>query len=361
MNGKTDVLAVYVHLGTSFPKHLELNLRRHRKLFPLQEVYLIVEDGSKPPVIDGLKYFYVNLKNIDRELFAEMSKYLDFDFRDGFWKYTLQRLFAIGVLHAEIPICKLLHIESDVLIMADFPWDRFSAQKTLSWLSVSDTSDVAAVVYFPTASETLFLMEQIRIYANADPSINDMFVLRRFAKDFPSRHAYLPSLNSRNMRNWNQLNSESSRLAKGFDGIFDPLALGLWYFGQDPKNSFGFVRRYTEDTSHFMSGKNSYLQISDGFLTDMDGIPIYSLHVHSKRLDLFSENWESAMSKALSEARTKSKRIRFDKKAFKAAVSGRTFKSIIWEITAHSRCISLLRKFRFFDQLKVLMKKLIRP
>jgi hypothetical protein len=244
--------------------------------------------------------------------------------------------------------------------MPDFPWEHFRTSSKLSWLSVNNGSDVAALVFSPNASETEFLVNQIRIYAEKNPAINDMFALWQFAQEFPSRHSYLPSLTEANSVDSIQRKREKDSRQSEIEGLFDPLALGLWYFGQDPKNSFGLVRRYQVDPSHYLKAKETHLKWAEGRLKDMSGAPIYSLHIHTKELTFFGDGWEAALSKRFTESEFLAKRFKVDLDALMSSVKGKSLSSIVWQLAANSQKINSLRKYRIFEQTKDYLKKLFR-
>jgi hypothetical protein len=259
-----------------------------------------------------------------------MSRKLDFKFREGFWKYTLQRFFAIGAFHKECPNRSVTHIESDVLLMPNFPWQKFADLKKLAWLKVNSAIDVAAIVHFPTLYKTQKLLEEISRLSRLNPGTNDMRVLHEAAITLEQFHEYLPSLTSSNYQKHENFSATQERSLNHFGGIFDPLNLGLWYFGQDPKNSFGMRKRYVGDLSHDVNPIDSGLSLKTGKLSDKNGTSIFSLHIHSKYLPLFGPNWERALELGLNQALTKKRRCSFNLIALLQALRGRKLRQNVW-------------------------------
>lgn len=352
-------VAVYVHLGPNFPKHLLLSLIRHRTLFPKQELALITSDDQTFEIPSGIELFKVNTSELEASLFLEMSQNLDFEFRNGFWKYTLQRFFAINEFHKVIPSKAITHVESDVLLMPNFPWEKFAALKKLAWLKVNSEVDVAAIVHFPSPAHTEMLSKEIVTLAKATPGTNDMIVLHKLAEILKSNHEYLPSLTPNNKSPFIDKKLQEKRVGY-FGGIFDPLALGLWYFGQDPKNSFGLRKRYVGDISHDLNPVNTKLSICNGVLHDQSGTQVFSLHVHSKLLSLFGENWESSLKSQLIEAGEQRKKYSFNIQAMFQAMRSRKVRETTWILIALIPGLQHLRKLRAFEVSKNFVKKLFR-
>jgi len=354
-------IATYVHLGTNLPRHLKLGLNRHQCLFPAQDLILITSHDQHFDLPASIKQFKVNTTELAADLFSEMSFKLDFNFRSGFWKYTLQRFFAIGELHKEVPERALTHIESDVLIMPNFPWEKFSRLKKLAWLKVNSELDVAAIVHFPGLDQTTELLKEISLLMSLNPGTNDMLALHDAAKKLKEGHKYLPSLTSHNSYKHESFGLAEEENLEFFGGIFDPLNLGLWNFGQDPKNSFGLRKRYVGDSSHDLNASKAGLKFEDGILSDHSGTQVFSLHLHSKHLPLFdSQGWENALKLGLLESRDKRKQHSFEFSALYLAIRGSSLRQTIWILISLVPGLKHLRRIRLLEDLKDALKKLIK-
>jgi hypothetical protein len=354
-------IATYVHLGPSLPKHLILGINRHRKIFPDQKITLIVDHEIDETEFSDIDIFKVNSEVLEQDLFLEMSKYLDYDFRQNFWKFTFQRFFAIHLYHSTLVNEPLLHIESDVLLLPNFPWKTFLDLGTLAWLQVNDSLDVAALVYFPNAQATQFLNSQLKEYALNEPSINDMLALRKFAIEFPEKHTYLPSRTNTTIRGNKKLSHAEKEALSRFGGIFDPLMLGLWYFGQDPKNSFGFCRRYIDDESHSLSPMKSELTFKEKSLRMKDSTSVFSLHIHSKKLGLFGSNWSQKLEIGLKQASMRSNQVSFEWTALLKSLEGRSKREKIWQLLGAVPLFQNLRKINALEKIKDKIKRLMNP
>lgn len=349
-------IAVFVHLGSNFPEYLRLNLSRHLTLFPEQKIALIVDKELPFVLPKEIHVYQYQVSENDERILELMRRVSDFHFRNGFWKYTFLRLFALGDYHETCPMEPILHIESDVILMPNFPWLDFVRLERLSWLGVSELCDVASLVFSPNSHETNFLLSEIRKYAQIDPTTTDMYSLKIFAKENPTRHSYLPSLTPATTRNDEIFDVEAENQLKKFHGYFDPSALGMWYFGQDPKNKYGVRKRYFIDETYYLDPREAQPFFENGRLFDSLGLNIYSLHIHSKFLPLFGSEWDQALVNELTEVGSASKSQSFSLEAFLGAVKDRKLRQNIWLLVANVPGLNFLRKYSLIEKLKERVK-----
>jgi len=353
-------LAVFIHLGPKVPNHLLLNLKRHVELFPNIETVLIVDHPIKNMILSEVEIYMFSESEEDSNLFARMREHSDFNFRNGFWKYTFLRLFALADFHKSRPQKALLHIESDVILMPNFPWTKFQDIKKVAWMRVNDSHDVAALLYSPITSETEFFINTIRTYAYEDPQTTDMFSMFRYSAENGMRHSYLPSITVDSARNGVIVDDRQESLLEHFGGYFDPLALGLWYFGQDPKNTYGVSRRYIDQTHHDFFAPAANLTFADEKLFDASGIQVFALHVHSKDLALFGISWRESLIKVLTDAKNGRNEVSFNFRSFIDSIKDRSLREHVWIFLARIPGASILRKFSWIEKIKNYFKKLLK-
>jgi hypothetical protein len=322
-----------------------LSLERHLTLFPKVPCVLIVNNPPSVALPEEIRIEMYSTSQETVDLFAEASKKMDHTFRGGFWKYTFERLFALQCLHEKHPQAKLLHIESDVLLLPSFPWKEFLEYNSIAWLNVNETHDVAALVHLPNLQSTKSLCDFLREELRQNPETTDMYALLSFAKRNPSEHEYLPSLNLKNSRSDNpKLLDPNLKSSDYFKGYFDPLALGIWYFGQDPKNNYGKSTRYVDQTHHYLSATQIQLSYRDGHLLDQCNNEWFSIHLHSKNLNLFGPNWEKWLTKYLHEALVQKHRNVFSIAAFRIAMKDRPVREHLWHYLAKKQKLQNLVK-----------------
>lgn len=308
---------IYVHLGGKLPEHLLLNAKRHQQMFPEIEVIVIVDSFEN---VKYLKYnqiasFFFESDTTTKRL-IENSK-LDYNFRDGFWIYSLIRLFALAEYQIIENQPNILHIESDVLLLPNFPWKIFSTLKSIYWTRFNQDKDVAALVFIPSSDRAVKFKDSMMKALQQNPDLTDMSLLSKLSTDNPEYFRILPSLDTPMGHLQNKLSPitpEAQRIIGEemslFGGVFDPAAIGMWLTGQDPRNYFGTTkvhgRNIIDSGDSFTDPSNiSYsLNESKELLGGVDGdmFKIFNLHVHSKRLSLFGLNWNIHLARYIKKS-----------------------------------------------------------
>jgi hypothetical protein len=302
---------VFIHLGEVRADHLWLNIKRHLRLFPGVPVTLIVDNKFHP--IEGLEglidIFFYERSSLHNEFISKNLVHGE-DFRHGFWRYSTERLFAVVAYHSEVPTEKLLHVESDVLLLRGFPFERMELTSTLAWTRYNNVMDVAALVFLPNLESSTWLAgEMIKEMTNS-PSHTDMTLLNVIAHNHPNIVRILPSASSKipsliNKKSFVK-SQEVELISHGADfyaGVFDPAAIGMWATGEDPRNNYG-ITRYLD--RGILDSGDSYIDPSGVTLSydEKDGIilsegensiKLWNLHVHSKNLQLFGDHWEEEL------------------------------------------------------------------
>lgn len=276
---------VFVHLGSAKAEHLQPNIARTKKLFPEIPITLIYSDvelirGFESLGIQLFKYLEVSHKDHILNNLLHNSK-----FRSNFWRYSIERLYALEQFHSENPTEKVVHLESDILIMPNFPFSRFDAIDKLAWCRFNQTHDVASVMYSPNHLETKWMLQEIDKFLTSDPSLTDMTVLRRLKLAFPSNSIYL--------------NSEAGE--KILEGVIDAAPFGMWLCGRDPRNHSGITRRFMKmpeseiDPSeyNFKFNSKTYLTVRRKNYASQS---LFNLHLHSKQKTLFGNRWKLVLN-----------------------------------------------------------------
>ena len=307
MTVNSEPLAVFIHLGKKIPKHFWLNIQRHLDLFPKIGIAVIL--NSEEEFFNKLEgkiifYKYTRGEEAHRD-FTNLAT--DQAFRSGFWIYSLERLYALREFHLVYPDAHLMHIESDVTLFENFPYDSFAKIDKLAWCRYNRSMDVAALLFSPSPKTSNWLIERVRAELTLNNNHTDMSVLSVISHSHPSKVLILPSATKRipEMINANSNLSdkelqEISVNEKYFGGIFDPAAMGMWLMGQDPKNHYGITRFHVTD---FILNGDSYVDPShieyrlspEGKLSVAMGeivTQIFNMHVHSKSITSFGADWQ---------------------------------------------------------------------
>jgi hypothetical protein len=296
--------AVFVHLGANIPSHLKLNLERHKRLFPEIPATLGISTTTPLPKIpQEVEVFMYKRSSESIDLMKSLN--LSPSFRDGFWHLTLERLFALSDIHSFFPSEPMVHVESDVLLMPNFPWAQLAAQRQMMWGKVTPTEDIAALLFSPSYFKTEQMVEKIIEAVKFNPNTNDMRSLHFASKSLPSTDfKYLPS------------GIDCDDFSGGF---FDVATLGMWLTGMDPRNAWG-KRRYLHPLPHHLVNPGSFnYRFQEGkLLVEREGTErkVFSLHIHSKDLRLFGPSWEDRLRKLVLSSNKRTPRTNFILTAF---------------------------------------------
>jgi hypothetical protein len=284
---------VFVHLGDARVDYLWSNINYLNRTAPQENITLILNNKIHLKKISNLKcdvHFYES-SEASNNLFSKLEHKIEF--RNGFWRHSTERFFALQHWHQLNPNNSFLHLESDNLLLPNFPWKKFESLQSLAWLRHNDEYDCAALLYSSAVEETNWFIERVTNCIELDKSMTDMKALSIIAKQNPGKVQILPTCNERWIHDKPNLNLEMdlSKNFKVFNGVFDPAATGVWLTGGDPRNSLGWIKRYKNhfnpiiDPSTFdYSLKKMNVYVTKNGVTAQ----LFNLHIHSKQKILFS-------------------------------------------------------------------------
>ena len=278
---------VFVHLGTKLPKYLLDNVLRTKSLKEGLKVVLVHDKANSSANLEklGVETFPFDPQSLSK--LGILIPHLNHDpkFRNGYWQNTFNRLFAVGLYQAFNGNEKVIHVESDVVLFPNFPFEKFSKLKTLSWPRVSDQYDVASILYSPTAfAFREFLIELTRT-AQSNYLTTDMQAMSKYAHDFPDKVLVLPTTPPHSDKT-SSISGDTDAWDL-FNGIFDGLVLGHWLTGQDPRNSWGIRTRYLVPLDSPLNYASSTFSVDEDNLLVDNLYPVFNLHVHSKNSGYF--------------------------------------------------------------------------
>ena len=203
---------------------------------------------------------------------------LDRKFRGGFWQSSIMRLLVLEEVHAHFPNNPILHVESDVLLMSNFPISLFEGCRKVLWNNFNEVTDVGALVFSPNLDDSTNLVAALRSIIRENSKVTDMTALFRIRELNPDRFSILPT-------------SCFDPSYSKFPFIFDGAILGMWLFGQDPRNHYGAQPRFINlPESKYKLKRGSFFTSEDGvlMLREREMIsPVVSLHIHCKDIRLF--------------------------------------------------------------------------
>lgn len=300
-----NIELVLVHLGTTRAKYLIENLRLIQEHFPTIRINLVLSDNSilsKFVPVNVNKIVYRSNEKMD-EIFTQRAH--ESRFRNGYWRFTIERLLAIESTHAQNQTVKLLHIESDVFLMPNFPFASFQNVNNVSWMPYNESCDVASIVFFPNFKKTKLFSRDMIALIQKNPNISDMQALRELRIKFPQRYKTLPTSKT-GFENLSGSKSHAiSKNRNDFFGIFDSASIGMWLTGIDPKNNYGFTKYFDMNALEAYKtdlNPNAYsLELSDKnrlyYINGKRKLEVFNLHVHSKSKDIFSQKWSLELAR----------------------------------------------------------------
>jgi len=310
---------VFVQLGSFTPNYLAGNLKRLSIIFPNNEIYLITNNKEL------LKLAIKNLSIVKYSTSSKHELILDklsskIDFREGFWRLSLERLLAFTKFQIQNKMDHLLHLESDVLIFPNIPLGLIQQQNKLLWCQYNSKLDVASLLYSPNFQSASYLQQKIENHLELNKSHTDMTLLSSIRRDSGPMISLFPSLSSAESHLVNpksEITLDSciylSSQSKIFGGIFDPAAIGVWLLGKNLENtnavSILHDRWIIESGDSYVDPSRIDFLFKPGgllvFIENGEEIPIFNLHVHSKDFKLLNLDWEREIDKYVKLSRDK--------------------------------------------------------
>jgi hypothetical protein len=210
------------------------------------------------------------------------------NFRDGFWVKTLERFFALQAFSSFVD-APFIHIESDVIIFDNFPFECFSElDGEIAFPVLAKGLGIASVLWFMNG---IALSNFLTYIERFDLAINDMEILGAYLSEHPSRVSVLPTASV------DMVFSEYSDLARDvlqvnypiFNGYFDGATLGQFIFGLDARNSFGLRKVGFNHRNHPINPDllSFSFQNNNLILSQHKQSNVFNLHVHSKDIKAF--------------------------------------------------------------------------
>lgn len=293
---------VFCHLGSRVPNYLHSNLVRTNQLFPEHKIFLIssISPRSNHLPKNGIQIIDVKSFPIFDKI-IQGSKH-NREFRNGFWRYSLERLFVVCNFAIEYAMGNTLHVESDVVLYPNFPFEELQEKGSINWGFYNEKRDVASLLYLNDSKSALWLRDKLIDNLKSNPDHTDMSILKDISIQNKSRISYFPmSINLiRNSDSTIRAKDLCNVVGQSLDirGIFDSAAIGMWLTGQDARNSYGFRRMFS--MSNIKSGDSAidptipryFISKNNSIIAKIgeEELPVYCIHVHSKNIRLFKLN-----------------------------------------------------------------------
>lgn len=301
------MIILFCHFKSPIPKHLKLNIKRTIELFPNLEVHLLTD----------LPYQSINIKKLSIDHYKPNDDWYELEtllthpkeFRNNFWFTSLSRFIAISDFFDQ---CKsdVLHLESDVIISKDFPFETIkNCDSSFCFPIVNDALGIASTLYIKNANAAKYLARLVMKTARTCRHTTDMHILRILSLDASISYLQFPTSPSI-VYDKNRVGSDfikSNELGvEYFGGLFDGFDLGRFLFGVDPRNGRGFSKIREFDDSVYLDvrklkiifdEKREFPSVLD--MKSKNTLPIFSLHIHSKNKRLFTSKSKNYINRAV--------------------------------------------------------------
>jgi hypothetical protein len=291
---------VFIHLGKRLPAHLLKNLERTNHLFPDRSITLIVSSKEiANKTINGVNnVFYYDLKL--SPLNKASASILNVKSQIEFWRYSFERILAFSVWHQTQPHLKALHVESDVILLPRFDFERINSNKKLMWANVNSDHDIAALLYSPSADESKWMASRIIEELVTDPTTTDMTGLFKVRNKSPGKIDLLETL---------PISLEKNQRANTNRPIYDAARIGMWLSGEDPRNHFGFLVKHVSHVDSDVKPHNFEYKVNEigevFILVNGAEWQLQNLHVHSKSIKMFEKSNIRKLYKDITDSKNK--------------------------------------------------------
>ena len=286
---------VFVHLDTQIPRFLQENIKFCARSFPFLEIVLITNVKYRGQIEKNMRIFNYEKDNE----WSTMEKSLSHpkEFRGNFWLTSYGRFLAISQF-LKIYDSEIIHVESDVIISKDFPFQIFSKiKKEIAYPLVSEIRGIASIIDFRNYSSCRKLVEHSIKDAIVNPQITDMLTLRSFFnlnKKIVQVIPNFPVSKSSQVEIFKTDFSYHLDKTENFKGIFDGNDIGVYIFGTNPfnKKSISFLRTDIPGNyfkaSDFKYTYNNLREFVD-VASDQGKFSVYALHITSKQAKFFKK------------------------------------------------------------------------
>ena len=295
---------VFVHLGEEFfPEWIEYAFKQCRLWNPDNTIYFLCSKVHLPK-FDNTLVTYIDVNSINK---TEHHKQYDVDvpldngFRNGFYRYTTERIFVLEDFSIQYKINEFIHLENDhmVFFSANDLQDIF--RNSVNGLSapVANRNEICFGILYSNNINILSNLTKYLLFEKSGSEKNngDMMYGLKFFRNNINDTAYLPSIPIIN----DNLSDEDKKLVSQnidkYKGVFDQTQYGVWLSGEDTRNPTAIgPYKQTKITDIITADKFTYelhkesnnLQRYHMLHKEKNiDLPIYVMHVHSKKLQDF--------------------------------------------------------------------------
>lgn len=271
---------IWVHLGQSkVPRYLQVSLKNFADLFPDRRLVLLVENelNLNSFGISNLEVFQTPPLNETWSLIKKTLQH-DLSFRNEFWFNSIARFKAIYDYMQKHHLNRVLHVESDVTFLPSFPFDKFEALGSKLGFPLQGSGQGIASLFYVGSLQVLGeFLDYCRAEVLRNPMSTDMTILSNFAGDHKEKVVVLPTLVD--------ANNKQGNLSNYFNGVFDAISIGQFFFGIDGRNARGLRKLFVTDLTHYVQPNEYKFEWEQSSLiatNEKSQVEVFNLHIHSK-------------------------------------------------------------------------------
>jgi hypothetical protein len=283
------VKIVLVYLGKKLPKYTKTNIKTLSSKFPNENFVLLIDHANSYTFdsennVEVIQVSDPSLSWLPQNNFLNNHKQLQNDF----WYKTLAR-FKLIRDYMQIRDQSILHIESDILLNRDFPFDKIhSIQENYAFPMINQQQGIASLLYLKNycAAENLLKFTESCLMEN--PKSTDMDILGMLFRAARKDVFVLPTIDSGSLLSANFTEDINYYLKQNFNlfnGVFDGATLGQFFFGLDRIHTNGFLKTRLYLAHHHVDPRGFRLLIeNDKYYAAFSNfkIEIFNFHIHSK-------------------------------------------------------------------------------
>lgn len=281
---------IFVHLGAHFPEYCRDSIEQVRLWNPDARILFVAEGchvGKVPCEFIDLESVPISAK---RAHFLKTTR-LDTTFREGFWKFTTERLFVLEDVMSFMKINECIHLENDIMVYFNINEVLDRLRSTIGKKFAATYLGEKQLTYATLYIGDLYSFSQLTTYLVAQRSTeNEMSLGYSFYTENPEYCTFLPTCPIQTIMKGEE-RDESTVGAEIFNGFWDAAAYGQYIGGIDPRNDghkgMGFVNAtctFQSDQFVYSVGERNGLRYPI-ISNRMVSWPLYSLHIHSKELE----------------------------------------------------------------------------
>jgi hypothetical protein len=288
-----NIPLIFIHINSAPPEYARVAVNQARRWNP--DIPIIFLASSIPEGGYGMGEEWISIADIpltsEHKRFQETT-FLDATFRNGFWRYTTERLFVLEDFMRWRGVRECLHMEYDNMLYRTIEEILPVLRRESRGLSITYHGKNQVCFSFVYCNDVKKLSQFLFFLAASKSRANEMERGGEFWLENMEDYPLLPTVPP-----GTPLISETYRTFyenPAFPCVFDAAAHGQFLGGDDPRNG-GPRGPYVNMDVDYRTDRLKYIWRAGAagrrfpVIVDNDGKewPIVNLHIHCKRLEDF--------------------------------------------------------------------------